>query len=309
MRVNSQTVTGRLEQLLNGEGQIMSANLKKLLEGVKKELEKRSVRKNVKVLTLVRKYRPTASKRDRIIIRNQILPAIGKLTVKQVDVKKFIELHRHRPKSSSQKILKCFKGIMQIHDPSFELPKVKYTNPGKQWSPAQILEEAQILDVINNHVLGKYQSLCMIAAYSGLRLKNVAELKRSNIDFAKGWISVVQSKNKKPVQIPIGKKLEGILRGAIAEKKVMAMDEGGDYNLFNVNRKTLSNCVRMSFHRAGLSDHSFHSFRHWFACHAVNNGVDLVVLKELMGHSDFKFTLIYAKVKRDKLKEAIKVFN
>ena len=310
MMVKSSTVTGRLEQLLNGEGQIMSANLKKLLEGVKTELEKRCVRKNVKVLTLVRKYRPTASKRDRVIIRNQILPAIGKLNVSQVDVNKFIESHRHKPVGSAQKIFRCFRNIMQIHDPSFELPKVTFTNPGRQWTADHILEEAQVLDVIHNHVFPKYQLPCLIAAYSGLRLKNVAELKRSEIDLKKGWINLKrQSKTKKPFRFPIGKKLEKILRLAISEKKIIAMGEEGDYNLFNLNRKTMSNCVRKSFHRAGFPEHSFHSFRHWFACHAVNNGVPLAVLRELMGHSDFKYTLVYARVNEAKLKEAVEVFG
>ena len=85
-------VTSGLDKILMGENKIMSARLKTLLEGLKSELELNSVRRNVKFLTLVRKYRPTASERERSAIRNHILPALGSKTVSQVDVKKFIDL-------------------------------------------------------------------------------------------------------------------------------------------------------------------------------------------------------------------------
>ena len=53
--IQSNSVTGRLDQLLSGESKIMSRKLKTLLEGLRSELEQRSVRKNVKILTLIKR--------------------------------------------------------------------------------------------------------------------------------------------------------------------------------------------------------------------------------------------------------------
>jgi len=297
--IQSNSVTGRLDQLLSGESKIMSRKLKTLLEGLRSELEQRSVRKNVKILTLIKRYRPTASERERSAIRCHILPAIGKLTVAQVNVDDFISSHIDKPVSSAKKILKCFERIMQQHEPTFILPKVKYKNRGKLWSADQILEESQILNVIYNYVMPEYQVPCLIAAYSGLRLKNVLELKRSEIDFSGNWINVKQSKTKKPLQVPISGKLKKVLKSI----KVWPVAEDG--SLFDFNSKNVSVQVGRAFNRAGLREHSFHSFRHWFACHAINSGVGLETVRDLLGHSDFRSTLIYARVKREKLQEAV----
>ena len=301
--VHSNTVTGRLDQLLNGESKIMSKKLKTLLEGLKNELEQRSVRKNVKVLTLIKRYRPTASERERSAIRCHILPALGKLTVAQVDVDDFVNSHKDKPVSSAKKILKCFERIMQLHEPTFTLPKVKYTNKGKQWSADQILEESQILNVIHNFVMPEYRVLCLISAYSGLRLKNVLELRRSEIDLVGNWINVKQSKTKKPLQVPISGKLKRVLQSI---KVWPVADDGFLFNLKGVEpAKNVSVQVGRAFKLAGLKEHSFHSFRHFFACHAINSGVGLETVRDLLGHSDFRSTLIYARVKRDKLQEAV----
>ena len=297
--VDSETVTGRLDQLLSGESKIMSRKLKTLLEGLRSELEQRSVRKNVKILTLIKRYRPTASERERSAIRCHILPAIGKLTVAQVNIDDFINSHIDKPVSSAKKILKCFERIMQQHEPTFILPKVKYKNRGKQWSADQILEESQILNVIHNYVMPEYRVPCLISAYSGLRLKNVLELKRSEIDFAGNWVNVKQSKTKKPLQCPISGKLKKVL------KSIKVWPVGGNDSLFDLNAKNVGVQVGRAFNRAGLREHSFHSFRHWFACHAINNGVGLETVRDLLGHSDFRSTLVYARVKREKLQEAV----
>jgi len=297
--IESNTVTGRLDQIISGESKVMSKKLKTLLEGLKNELEQRSIRKNVKILTLIKRYRPKASERERSAIRCHILPSLGKLTVAQINVDDFVNSHKDKPVSSAKKILKCFERIMQLHEPTFTLPKIKYTNKGKQWSSNQILEESQILNVIHTRVMPEYRIPCLISAYSGLRLKNVLELKRSEIDFTNNWVNVKQSKTKKPLQVPISGKLKKVL------KFIKVWPVGEDDFLFNLNAKNVSVQVGRAFNRAGLSEHSFHSFRHFFACHAINNGVGLETVRDLMGHSDFRSTLIYAKVKREKLQEAV----
>ncbi len=303
--LNSKVVTGRLDSLLNGESKIMSSQLLTIIESLKSELEKRSVRKNVKMLTLIRKYRQTASERERSAIKCHILPTLGRLTVAQVNVDDFVISHKNKPESSAKKILKCFERIMQLHEPTFTLPKIKYTNKGKQWTPEDILEESQIVDVIENYVMEKYKLPCYISAYSGLRLKNVMELRRSNIDFKGNWINVRQSKTKKFLQIPIG----GKLKNALSEIKVWPV--GDDFIFCGLNAsystcKAVSTQVARSFQRAGLKGHSFHSFRHFFACYAINRDIGLETVRDLLGHSDFRSTLIYARVKRDKLQQAVR---
>ena len=54
---------------------------------------------------------------------------------------------------------------------------------------------------------------------------------------------------------------------------------------------------------------STHVGRHTFATNLITEGVDIYVVKELLGHQDLKITQIYAKVVDSKKAEAIKKLN
>ena len=53
-------------------------------------------------------------------------------------------------------------------------------------------------------------------------------------------------------------------------------------------------------------DVSPHTLRHTFATHLLNNGADLMSVKELLGHKDLSSTQIYAHVNIAQMKKAFK---
>lgn len=61
--------------------------------------------------------------------------------------------------------------------------------------------------------------------------------------------------------------------------------------------------------RAGIKDFTFHDLRHTFASHLIMAGVDLVPLKELLGHKDIKHTLRYSHLALSHKINAVEMFN
>lgn len=45
------------------------------------------------------------------------------------------------------------------------------------------------------------------------------------------------------------------------------------------------------------------------ACKMINRGVPLEVARDILGHADFRSTLVYARIKKERLQEAVRIFN
>lgn len=247
---------------------------------------------------LVEKYRPN-SERKVLILRVHLMPVFSgkKLSEIDVDAWAFDQAERH-PEST------CKKHFQVMKEMGFELPKVKFKK-GKQFNREQILSEEEVLRVINQYVNARYRIVCLISAFSGLRLKNVVHLKRKEVNLKSGWLNIEhQSKTGKPISIPISPTLRNVFRLI----KVWPMKDE-DRFFSDLKEKPIGVQVGRAFKRAGIAWASFHHFRHFAACQLINNHVPLEVVREFLGHADIKSTLVYARLKGETLQEAVRVFD
>lgn len=258
-------------------------------------------------LEAAQEYLKEASRNEEIIIRLHLIPYFKEYTIggiNEYEVFKYFESVKHKPESTLQKELVCLKKIVCKHNRKFVLPKLKFENKGERFDETQILEESDVLNVIHNFVMEKYRIPCLVAAYTSLRRADVLGLTKKNVNLKEGWIMLKQAKTGKAVFIPIS----GKLREVFKQIKVWPLrDEDKFFTEFKGS--ALSVQVRAAFHKAGIPFGSYHHFRHFAACFMINHGVRVEVVQRIMGHSDIKSTLIYARIKRETLKEAMKVFD
>jgi integrase len=160
-----------------------------------------------------------------------------------------------------------------------------------------------VLNVIRNYMPQKYQSICLVACCSLLRLSNLVNLRKRDVDFKEG-ITVIQGRSKKhSVFIPMSDKL----RAAFDSIKIWPMRDD-DLWFPEITAGALSASAMRKFHKAGIPWGSFHQFRHFGACYLLNKGVPIETVSKWLGHKSIVTTMIYARVKRETLKDSAKAF-
>ncbi len=146
----------------------------------------------------------------------------------------------------------------------------------------------------------------------GLRVSELINLQISNLHFDEG-IMIVSGKGNKQRLVPVGggakKHLTIYLKGVRVHANVTKRDQ--DIVFLNrrgsrLTRQMIFYIVRKHVEKAGIHKNiSPHSFRHSYATHLVQNGADLRVVQELLGHVSITTTEVYTHLNREDLRNAI----
>lgn len=137
-----------------------------------------------------------------------------------------------------------------------------------------------------------WHSAILVSYYTGLRLKDVVMLERSQIT-ADGYIDLVPAKterSKKRVRIPIRPELQTELAGVeLKSLKYFFPDQVAAYER---NRGVLTVQFGRLLTKAGLSGKGFgfHSLRHTFITEALKAGVSLKHVQAVVGHTSVELT-------------------
>ena len=119
---------------------------------------------------------------------------------------------------------------------------------------------------------------------TGCRRAEIGDLRIEDISFQARSAKVLGKGNKERV-VFFGQKAAMALRAYIGARR-----RG---RVFEVCNDTISNIVRRAARRAGLDGIHTHSLRHSFATHLLENGADLRVIQELLGHASVASTAKY----------------
>lgn len=130
------------------------------------------------------------------------------------------------------------------------------------------------------------------AIYTGMRLGELKRLQWSDIDLKRKQITVRIAKSKRFRVLPIHPDLLPILKPLEASGSVFDCTSlRGRFDLLKKDVK--------------LADIGWHTFRHTFASHLVMDGIDIVTVSKLLGHSSITVTMIYASLAEDHIKESV----
>lgn len=172
--------------------------------------------------------------------------------------------------------------------------KIPYAKRPKG-SPLTLSHEMvlQIASQTNNY---KHKLIILLAYGAGLRLSEVIDLQVRDINLYERTIHIRNGKGDKRRFTILPDKLWNQLKMYLQERQLM------DY-VFKSNRggKLHSRTVQKVFQNALKKTDltipaTFHTLRHSFATHLLENGTDIRFIQELLGHSSLKTTQIYTHV-------------
>jgi len=151
---------------------------------------------------------------------------------------------------------------------------------------------------------------------TGMRVSELISLKFSNLDFVSDCIRVEGKGNKERI-IPINNASKKALEEYLDIYRPKLMKSGKNFNeLFLNNRGTpitrqgLFKLLKNLCQSLGIKKNiSPHILRHSFATHLLNNGADLRIIQELLGHSSISTTQIYTHVSMEHVKKEYEEYH
>lgn len=194
-------------------------------------------------------------------------------------------------------------------------------NPALTLEPPKIPQKlpkvitAEEINIILSENLNKREKVILELLYGcGLRVSELVNLKIHDIDISAKYLQCTGKGSKERI-VPIGSKAlhaikmytkerDFILQKTRKTSKNLLLTEEGK----NITRQEVYNFI----HKLGEKIHksiSPHTLRHTFATHLLENGADLRVVQELLGHSDVSTTQLYTHISKKRLKEVYFAIN
>ncbi len=131
--------------------------------------------------------------------------------------------------------------------------------------------------------------IVIVAIHTGMRKGEFLTLRWNQIDFEKGIITLSDTKNDQRRYVPMDETVKSTLSG---------IERKGEFVFRGKKDGKPLGWIELSFHNAleksGIEDFKIHDMRNTFASNLVMAGVDLMTVKELLGHKSIEMTMRYA---------------
>jgi site-specific recombinase XerD len=187
--------------------------------------------------------------------------------------------------------------VMGIEDKHVFLPALKF--PKKL---PVVLSYQQMRLLLKTPELLRHRVMLALMYGCGLRRFELLNIRLPDVDLQRGMLHIKEGKGRKDRYVPLSTHLVRGLRTYIeAERPYLWLFNGKDAHgqLQQFSATGVQWVISQAARKAGIQKHvTSHVLRHSYATHLLEMGMDIMTLKEVMGHEDIKSTLIYLHVAR-----------
>jgi len=188
---------------------------------------------------------------------------------------------------SSYKVLMA--GLLGRNWESIHIPR-----PRREKKLPVVFSKAEVSKLLEGTKNLKHKVILSLAYSSGARLEEVSHLKVKDIDSARMQIKIACGKGKKDRYTLLSPKLLILLREywQLYRPKIYLFE--GTYRKGPISTRTIQHIFKINLKRSKITKNgSFHTLRHSFATHLLEQGINLRIIQELLGHTSIKTTTVY----------------
>jgi len=189
-----------------------------------------------------------------------------------------------------------FEKVLKRKREEYDFPRAE-----KPFQLPTVFAENEIIALFKACENIKHKAILMLAYSGGLRISELINLKIADVDSKRMVITLRQAKGKKDRQVMLSETLLEMLRKYILAQKEnkpkIWLFEGLNGTQYSV--RSIGKIMDKAKLKAGINKKgNIHALRHSFATHLLEGGTDIVIIKELLGHSSVITTAIYTHVSK-----------
>jgi integrase/recombinase XerD len=185
----------------------------------------------------------------------------------------------------------CYR-LLGMNDKVVQLPKIRHDN-----KLPVVLNYDECRALFNAPELLKHRVLLSLMYSAGLRAREASRLRLADIDRGRMMIHIRQSKYNKDRYVPLSpmilKGLEKYYYACQPVEHLFNGNEPGSPLSVRGMQWALREAVKKCKLQKGIT---LHTLRHSYATHLLEFGMDIVTIKELLGHERIETTLVYLHV-------------
>jgi len=188
---------------------------------------------------------------------------------------------------SAYKVL--ITGVLEKEWYSIKLPR-----PRREKKLPVVFSKQEVSKILEHTRNLKHRAIIAFAYSSGLRLDEVRQVKLTDIDSSRMQIRVSNGKGNKSRYTILSKQILEMLREYWSDYRPKVYLFEGFKKREPLSISTLQTIFYQRMKAVGIKKQaSFHTLRHSFATHLLEQGVNLRVIQALLGHTSIKTTTIY----------------
>ena len=188
--------------------------------------------------------------------------------------------------------LRYYYRLLGMNKKAIALPSLK----GETKLPV-ILNRAELKELFSTPKLLKQRIVLALIYSAGLRGQEVINLRLSDVDFERMTIHIRQSKYKKDRIVPLSPTMALGLKRYLKAENPHSWLFNGKQPSSQYSIRGLSWVMRENLKKTSISKQvNLHTLRHTYATHLLEEGLNIVTLKDLLGHAEITTTMIYLHV-------------